>query len=273
MVMPAADEGFAALCADHVAECTALAALVAPLDAVEWGAATQFYSWSVYDEIAHLCLFDEIAVSATCDRDAFRAEQTALEARLASGIEVSEVARRRYAHLDGPALAAVWRVRYTSLAAQLSALEPRIRLPWFGPDMSARSFVTARLMEVWAHGQDVYDALGLRRPATNSLRHIAHLGVLTRGWSFTNRGLTPPASVPYVELTGPAGERWSWGALDAPESVRGTAMDFCLVVTQRRHLLDTRLEAAGEGAREWLRLAQCFAGPPVMGPEPGKFTH
>lgn len=259
------------LCDELVAECTVLDALTSPLDASGWRTRTPFYQWAIYDEIAHLCLFDEIAVVAATDRAAFRAEQGALEATLARGMEVSEFARRRYAHLDGPSLAAFWRGRYQALAASMATLEPKVRLPWFGPDMSARSFVTARLMETWAHGQDVYDALRLAQPETLRLRHIAHLGVLTFGWSFSNRGQTPSAVVPYVELTGPGEDRWTWGQPSDAGSVRGRALDFCLVVTQRRHHLDTGLELSGDVARQWMELAQCFAGPPATGPAAGTF--
>ena len=264
-------DGMKALCGDLVAECAELEALTAPLDAAGWRTLTRFYAWTIYDEIAHLCLFDEVAVLAARDQDAFRAEQTSLEATLASGMKVSELARHRYAHLDGASLGGFWRGRYLAVAELLTMLDPKARLPWFGPDMSARSFVTARLMETWAHGQDVYDALGVSRPASPRLRHVAHLGVLTFSWSFSNRGLTPPPVTPSVELTGPIGEHWTWGQPSAAESVRGSALDFCLVVTQRRHYFDTRLEVTGAVAQEWMRLAQCFAGPPVMGPAPGAF--
>ncbi len=258
-----------ALAGDLIAECAALDALTASLDAAGWRTQTRFYEWAIYDEVAHLCLFDEMAVLADEDREAFRAEQASLDAMLASGMEVSEFARRRYAHLDGPSLAAFWRGRYQGLATRLATLAPKSRLPWFGPDMSARSFVTARLMETWAHGQDVYDALHAVRPASLRVRHIAHLGVLTFGWSFSNRGLAVPSVTPFVELSGPAGEIWRWGEPSETEAVRGSALDFCLVVTQRRHYLDTRLAIDGAVAREWMRIAQCFAGPPAMGPAPG----
>jgi uncharacterized protein (TIGR03084 family) len=260
-----------ALCDDLLAECTALEALTAPLDAAGWRTRTRFYEWAIYDEIAHLCLFDEMAVLAAENGERFRAEQAALEGTLAAGMEVSEFARRRYAHLDGAGLAAFWRARYQMLAGQLSMLSPKARLPWFGPDMSARSFVTARLMETWAHGQDVYDALHRTHSATSRLKHIAHLGVITFGWSFSNRGFDVPAVSPFVELTGPGDERWTWGEHSERESVRGSAFDFCLVVTQRRHYLDTRLEVTGATAQEWMRLAQCFAGPAAMGPAAGAF--
>lgn len=266
-----APSDLAPLCGDFVAECELLGSLVAGLDADGWRRLTRFYSWSVYDEVAHLCLFDEMAAIAARDRDRFRTEQAALESTLAAGMEVSEYARRRYAHLDGPALAAFWRECYGAESRLLQGLDPKARLPWFGPDMSARSFVTARLMETWAHGQDVHDALGVMRQPAARLRHIAHLGVITYGWTFVNRALPVPEPTPWVDLVGAPEGRWTWGTPSTDEAVVGSALDFCLVVTQRRHYLDTHLEVRGENARGWLQIAQCFAGAPAMGPPAGTF--
>jgi len=135
--------------------------------------------------------------------------------------------------------------------------------------MGAMSFVSARLMETWAHGQDVADALGVIRIATNRLRHIAHLGVRARPFSYVVRGLTMPTDQVSVELTSPSGELWAWDTeSDPPDQVRGPALDFCLVVTQRRNIVDTELEVKGRAANEWLGIAQAFAGPPGPGRPP-----
>ena len=134
--------------------------------------------------------------------------------------------------------------------------------------MGAKSFLTARLMETWAHGQDVVDSIGASRPPTDRLRHIAQLGFITRGWSYVNRGLAPPESAVFVELAAPSGAAWTWGPVEAADRVGGPAEDFCLVVTQRRHLDDTALHVEGENAREWLLFAQAFAGPATDGPPP-----
>ena len=176
-------------------------------------------------------------------------EQSALETTLAAGMQVSEFARRRYAALDGAGLKGFWHDRYRALAKQLALLGAE-GAPAVVRTRHERAFVRHRaLMETWAHGQDVFDALHRVRPATSRLQHIAHLGVLTFGWSFRNRGLEVPAVTPFVELTGPGGESWTWGERSETESVRGSAMDFCLVVTQRRHYLDTRLAVTGAVAR------------------------
>jgi uncharacterized protein (TIGR03084 family) len=147
-------------------------------------------------------------------------------------------------------------------------MDPSTRLPWYGPPMSAASSVTARLMETWAHGQDIADALGVTRQPTTRLRHVAHLGVATREFSFRLRGLPVPAAPVRVELTAPDGAIWAWGPADAPERVAGSAVDFCLLVTQRRHQADTGLLTSGRAAAEWLAIAQAFAGPPGPGRQP-----
>jgi uncharacterized protein (TIGR03084 family) len=126
------------------------------------------------------------------------------------------------------------------------------------------------MMETWAHGQDVADTLGIRRKPTDRLRHVAHIGVTTFGWSHVNRGLKVPEVAVRVELTGPSGDLWTWGPEDAKESVKGPAEDFCLVVVQRRHVDDTALQVKGDTARNWMHIAQAFAGPPVTGPKPGE---
>jgi uncharacterized protein (TIGR03084 family) len=136
--------------------------------------------------------------------------------------------------------------------------------------MSAKSFATARIMEVWAHGQDIFDTLGIRRNPTDRLRHIAHMGVATLGWSFMNRQMEVPAGKVRVELLSPAGEMWSWGPENAASLVKGPAEDFCLVITQRRNVADTTLAISGDTAKQWLAIAQAFAGPPADPPSPGQ---
>jgi uncharacterized protein (TIGR03084 family) len=128
---------------------------------------------------------------------------------------------------------------------------------------------TARIMETWAHGQDVADALGVRRTPTARLRHVAHIGVRTRDFAYMIRGLPVPSEQFRVELLGPAGELWTWGPDDAAQRVTGPALEFCLLVTQRVHREDTALVAVGEDANMWLTIAQAFAGPPGRGREVG----
>jgi uncharacterized protein (TIGR03084 family) len=158
------------------------------------------------------------------------------------------------------------------MAKQLGESEPERRLPWFGPDMGVRMFTTARLMETWAHGQEIYDLMGAARKPTDRLRHIATIGVKTFGWTFANRREAPPGPPPYVRLVAPSGAIWEWNEPSERECVRGDALDFCQVVTQTRNLADTKLVVTGPVATRWMSIAQCFAGPPEDPPKPGQRT-
>ena len=274
-----------AICQDLLDEYRALAALCANLSLAQWREPSKFYGWSAWDEVAHLCYFDETGLQSATDPPAFTRDAVLLGQRIARGEEISAVARERYRALDGPALLARWRPLHEGLVAALAKLDPKARLSWYGPPMSARSFATARLMETWAHGQDVWDVVCRERPASARLKHIAHLGVTTFRWTFQNRKLEVPAQPPYVELAAPDGSVWTWNeasgeppneASSKPSNeppdlcfVRGSAQDFCLLVTQRRHVEDTALQYGGAGVGPWLRMAQCFAGPPADGPAPG----
>jgi len=250
-------------------ECRSLAGLCEAISSEQWNQATGFYGWTPWDEIAHLAYFDEAALQATVDPQRFLASRGIMREQRARGEEVSSIARKRFLHMDGRAVLDFWRHQFELLFSALTEVDPKARLPWYGPEMSARSFATARLMETWAHGQDIRDMLGEFNWTTPGLRQIAHLGVSTYGWTFKNRGLLIPEPVPYVELEAPDGEHWAWGSPSSTNYVRGPAYDFALLVTQRRHRSDTRLQWSGEGAERWTQIAQCFAGVPADGPAPG----
>lgn len=254
---------------DLLDEYRALAAFCATLSPDEWNRVTAFYGWTPWDEIAHLLYFDETALVSVTEPERFALEANELSARMAAGEEISVIARTNYGALDGTALLARWSSAHETLVEKLAFADPKARLGWYGPSMSARSFATARLMETWAHGQDIWDVMRLRRPSSLRLKHIAHLGVSTFGWTFVNRGLPVPQSTPFVALTATDGSTWTWGDVTSAHRVSGSAEEFCLVVTQRRHVCDTALKYTLGPAAAWLAIAQCFAGPPADGPAPG----
>jgi len=156
--------------------------------------------------------------------------------------------------------------------AAFADLDPSARVPWFGPPMSVASSVTARLMETWAHGQDIADTIGATREPTSRLRHVAHIGVAALPYSYAAHGLPLPDEPVRVELAAPSGELWTWGPETARDRITGPALDFCLLVTRRRHRADTAVVAAGPVADQWLSIAQSFAGPPGAGRLPGQFA-
>ena len=254
---------------DLVAEQQALDGVVAGLRDDQWALATPSPRWSVTDQIGHLTYFDTTAALAITDPPAFLAHRDELLTNFADQLAVDDMTLGEFRQLTPAGQLAEWRRHRDALEAAGRTLADDTRIEWYGPSMGAKSFLTARLMEVWAHGQDVCDTVGAERPATDRLRHIAQLGVITRGWSYVVRGMEPPTSEVRVALTAPSGAEWTWGATDAADSVSGEAVDFCLVVTQRRHVDDTDLTVVGDAAREWMTMAQAFAGGPSDGPAAG----
>ena len=254
--------------ADLLAEQAALDAVVSSLAPEQFDLATPSPRWSVADQLAHLTYFDRNAALAITDPDAFTATMHALFAAAAGGDEgVDAFVLGAWRGLGPDELVAAWREGRAQLAAAAGTLANDSRIEWYGPSMGSKSFLTARLMEVWAHGQDIVDTVGAERPASDRLRHIAQLGYITKKWSYLNRRMEAPEGDVAVVLEAPSGTTWTWGD-DAHNRVTGTAEDFCLVVTQRRHVDDTALQAEGDRARDWLLRAQAFAGPATDGPVP-----
>jgi uncharacterized protein (TIGR03084 family) len=256
---------------DLVAEQQALDAVVAPLTPEQWALPTPSPRWTISDQIGHLTYFDTTAALAITDTDAFVAHRAELVSRFTDELAVDDITLGSFRRLSPTEQLTEWRHRRDALETAGRTLDDDTRVEWYGPSMGAKSFLTARLMEVWAHGQDVCDTVGAEHPASDRLRHIAQLGVITRGWSYRVRGEEPPAEDVRVALTAPSGDIWNWGADDAPAAITGPAEDFCLVVTQRRHVDDTRLDLDGDAARDWMLKAQAFAGGPTTGPAAG--TH
>ncbi|MDH3706944.1 MAG: TIGR03084 family metal-binding protein [Acidimicrobiia bacterium] len=253
--------------ADLQAEQADLDTIVADLDDAQWELATASPRWTVTDQVAHLTYFDLAAARAITDPDGFRATVDELMGSARRGDDgVDDFTLDAVRGLPVGERLGAWRDGRRALADAAATLADDDRVPWYGPSMGAKSFLTARLMECWAHGQDIVDAVGASRSTTDRLRHIAQLGVITRGWTYANRRREAPEVDIAVELTGPGGDTWRWGAADSTERVQGEAVDFCLVVTQRRHLAQTGLTVDGDAAVEWLTMAQAFAGPPTDGP-------
>ena len=257
---PTTDE----LCDDLAAETADLRALLVDLDEDGWRTPTPADGWSVLDQVTHLAFFDDAARRAATEPDAFRA--ALVDARV-EDLDPDAVAAA-HRHLRG-AEALTWcEAERERLLREVRPLDARTRLPWYGPDMSLASSLTARLMETWAHGQDVADALGRTRRPTARLRHVAHLGVQTRGFAYVIRGRTVPDVPVRVELDAPDGSTWSFGPDDAADRLTSPAEHFCLLVTRRRHRDDLALDVDGPTAQEWVDIAQCFAGPPSDGRRP-----
>lgn len=243
-------------------------ALVAGLPPAQWTRLTPAAGWTVADQIAHLHWTDTAALQSVSGDPAFDELLRAAAQAGASGFVDSEA--HRLAAVPQEELLAAWRRGRARLAAALREADPGERLRWFGPPMRPLSMVTARIMETWAHGLDVFDALAVPKPAGPALAAVARLGVRTRGFSFASRGLEAPDAEVRVELELPGAEPLAFGPAEAADRVTGSAWGFAAVVTQRRNLADVDLAAEGEGAQAWLDIAQAFAGGPTQGPAPGE---
>ena len=240
--------------------------LVGSLNEADWQRATPFKSWTVNDVIAHLHTTDLVAMQALADPGGFRDMVRSGRRAIWSGGAANNPADLP----SGPALGERWHECLATLCDQLADTDPAVRVPWFGPDMSARMFATARQMETWAHGQDIYDLLRKPRTNTDRIKNIAVIGVRTFAWTFVNRGLPVPADVPHVRLVAPSGAIWEWHEPNDANHVTGDAAEFCHVVTQGRNVADTQLGVVGETAAQWMSIAQCFAGGPQDPPAPGQ---
>jgi uncharacterized protein (TIGR03084 family) len=245
---------------DLAAEYADLDQLLDRLDDDAWDTPTPAARFAVRDQVFHLAFSEELAALALTDATAFG---TRLQ-QLLGALDVLEADSRAHARGSSPReLLASWRTQRERTLAGLRDLPCDARVAWVTGPMSGASFATARLMETWAHGQDVVDGLGRVRAATDRLRHVADLGVRTRAFAYRNRGLQPPPTDVFIQLQSPSGATWTWGDESAPDRVCGSALDFCFVVTQRRARTETALEAEGPHAEEWLAIAQAFAGPPT----------
>ena len=255
----------AGLLDDLDAEGDTIAAIVTDLDDDGWHTPTPAVGWTVAHQVAHLAWTDHAALLSATDQEAVA---SVLRAAAADPAGLVDVEAQRGAATPPAELLASWQNGRAALSAALRAAPEGTRLTWFGPPMGVASMATARLMETWAHGEDVADALDVRRAPTARLRHVAHLGVRTIGFAFAVHQLAPPETPFRVELTGPDGDLWTWGDEDSPDRIVAPALDFCYLVAQRRHPDDLDVTATGPKATEWVPIAQAFAGLPGAGRKP-----
>lgn len=253
---------------DFLEECESLGQLLAKLDERDYAVATKFKRWTVDDIVRHLAVWDTAARLALSDSEAFLRFFAPIPAHMATNsITAFE---RESVPVKGSELVAYWRENCRETALLYSTADPKLRLKWGGPDLSARTCITSRLMETWAHGQAIYDEFGVERIDGDRIRNIVQIGVQTFAWTFQNRGLTPPGPVPNLELAAPGGAIWRWPNPASHEHIVGSATQFCQVVTQTRNIADTQVRCDGAVGKAWMAIAQCFAGPPSDPPKPGE---
>ncbi len=252
---------------DLADEVASLANVLSQLSAAEWNAITPAEGWNVSDQVIHLGVFDRRCMWSMVDEEKFRNDRRDMMAL--GGVDALHDSHRGMTSSD---LMGWWRTGAHELAQAAANVDMSARCAWYGPSMSARSMLTARLMETWAHGLDIADAVGTSVEPTDRLIHVAHIGVRAMSFAFVANGRSAPDGEVYVELVSPSGATWTWGSPESPDSVRGDAFGFCCAVTQRRHVNDCGLTIQGSLATEWMSIAQAFAGPPGSGRTEGQFT-
>ncbi|MDI9335423.1 MAG: TIGR03084 family metal-binding protein [Gammaproteobacteria bacterium] len=258
---------------DFKQECTVLYTLLDSLNQADWNSSTLFKHWTPTDIVIHLHFWNQAALMACSQEAQFMQLLQQIQESFAQGTFANfEKSRVENRYRD---LAEVWYRESLALCEVWQTLDLKRRIKWVGPDMSLQSSITARQMETWAHGQALFDGLGLIRPESDRLLNIVYLGVNTFRWSFLVHHQTPPEAMPRLYLVSPEGHSWHWEASTSStsststETVRGSAVEFCQVVTQTRNIADTHLQVEGEVAATWLAQAQCFAGPPEIPPPAG----
>ena len=254
---------------DFQEECDAIGELLDGLSEDDFESATPFKDWSINRILCHLTSGNLSAVMSLHDAEAFQAFFKARRARVAAGEAYAALEEEHVGHVKGKALLSRWKESVAGIVSTFGDIDLGQRVPW-AKSMSARSSVSARLMENWSHAQAIYDKLGIDRPDTDRIKGIVYLGVNTFGWTFENQGLRTPGGRPAVSLTTPNGTTWHFEAKDgSQDSITGSAMEFCQVVTQVRNIADTQLKVTGATAMAWMQSAQCFAGPPHPPPAAG----
>ncbi len=254
-------------------ESEALYQLLKPLEDSDFEKPSQFKRWTINDVIGHLHVWNRAADLSLGDAEAFSRFRDDLFAAIQAGSSITEFEKGWLDQCANRERLEQWRGFYLEMSERFAVADPKLRVAWAGPDMSVRSSITARLMETWAHGQELYDLLGVERVDSDRIKNIAVLGVNTFGWTFINRGIEIPSDIPQVRLRAPSGETWVWNETNKDNLVEGSATEFCQVVTQVRSRADTNLRVVGEVAERWISIAQCFAGPPEDPPAPGtRFT-
>ena len=254
---------------DFKAESDALYQLLQALNDDDLNEATQFKGWTINAILQHLHYFNYAARISLQDGPEIRQLLDDLRKSQEKGESLVDYADTQLNGVKGRSLLRLWRDYYTDMAHTFREADPKQRVKWAGPDMSVLSSITARLMETWAHGQAIFDLIGVMREDRDHIKNIVVLGNNTFTWTFTNREEKVPDQKPFLKLRAPSNDIWEFNDHSEHNRIEGTATEFCQVVTQTRNVRDTTLNVVGDTANKWMAVAQCFAGPSRNPPNPG----
>jgi uncharacterized protein (TIGR03084 family) len=254
--------------ADLKTEGEVLDKLIAGLDAAQWDTPTPAPGWTIKHQIAHLSSTARLAQISASDPEMFAKVTAGAEKDFDGAVDAL---LKPYLELSPADLLARWRTERGDATKALSVLPPAQMVPWVARQIPASALACAGLMELFAHGQDIHDALGAPREYTDRIGHLVWFGTRNRDFGYLVRGLTPPEAEFRYEITGPSGIVWEFGPADAENRITGPGVDFCMLVTRRRNRADLAIQATGAEADKWLDIAQSYRGSPGQGREPGQF--
>jgi enediyne biosynthesis protein E11 len=254
---------------DLTADAAEVDLLVEGLDESRLALSTPAPGWTIAHQIAHLTAVFRMAGLAAADPAAFRTMLTRL-----SGDFTADVDAALSEFLGQPPgdLVHRWRTERQKAVTALAAVPDGQTVPWLADPLPPAMLAAAGLMELFGHGQDIADTLGVTRQRTDRLGHLVAFAVRTRDFGYLARNLAPPEEPFRFEIEAPSGTMWQFGPADAKQTITGPAGDFCLLVTRRRHCADLGVVAHGDKAAEWLRIAQAYRGPAGQGRAPGQFA-
>ncbi|MFC7545982.1 TIGR03084 family metal-binding protein [Plantactinospora sp. GCM10030261] len=255
--------------ADLVADGDELDGLISGLAAADWATPTPAPGWSIHHQVAHLAATFRLAALAAAKPDAFRAVASKLGPDFDANVRA---AMAEFVAEPPESLLERWRTERRTAERALGSVPLDQEVPWLVRPLPAGVLAAAGMMELFGHGQDIADALGVQREYTDRIGHLVGFAVRTWDFGYLARGRTPPDTPFRFELVAPSGALWTFGASDAVQRITGPAADFCLLVTRRRHRDDLSLEAAGAEADAWLDIAQAYRGPAGPGRRPGQFA-
>ncbi|WP_119730413.1 TIGR03084 family metal-binding protein [Thermomonospora amylolytica] len=252
---------------DLTAESLQIDDLVSGLDERQWKLPTPAPGWSIADQVAHLSFIFRLAGMAAAEPETFKAMAAAAKADFDGAVNAALAQYRA----EPDVMLARWKDERAAAVEALSSVPAGQTVPWLVNPLPPAILACAGIMEVFAHGQDIADALGVEIERTDRIGHLVGFAVLTRDFGYEARGMTPPETQFRFEITAPSGAVWEFGPADSPQRVTGPAVDFCLLVTRRRHRDDLAVTASGEEADQWLDIAQAYRGPAGPGRRPGQF--
>ncbi len=254
---------------DFKSESDCLYKILENLPETDLDSKTLFKEWSFNSIIRHLHVWNYAANISLLNVREWGKFSDKLKNNFNNGKTLNDFEKNFSNNLKGKKLLNKWKSLYSEITEKFKIEDPKKRVKWIGPDMSVISSISARHMETWAHGQAIFDSLGIRRKNEDRILNIVIIGNNTFNWSYKVNKLDIPKQIPYLKLTSPSGEIWEFNDKKNINYIEGMAEDFCQVVTQVRNIQDVKLTVKGSIAEEWMSLAQCFAGKAQTPPKPG----